>query len=53
MIKRICDICGCEVEYYDKTSKTEWFKIIDGFRDKEADICKDCLVKIVNFIGRE
>lgn len=53
MIKRICDVCGCEVEYYEKTSKTQWFKIIDGLLDNECDICKPCLEKIVEFMRRD
>lgn len=53
MLKRICDICGCEVQAYDKTHKTAWFKVIDELHDNEADICKECLEKIVRFVGRE
>jgi len=56
MLKRFCDFCGTEINYYipdlDRDHKTQFYTLIKDrgeSSEKECDICNECLRKIIDF----
>lgn len=55
MLKRICDICGAEINVHisdlDRDSQTQYYTLISDRGtpfETECDICNECLKKIID-----
>ena len=55
MLKRYCDFCKQELKMIDddRTTYTQWYKIVDGLHSSEKDICNECLTEIVKKVNHD